>query len=213
MRFDNRKMRHIRHGHQSNINEIDRRASSKDIRQAPVETYTRVSNQIKIMSYAKLEFPRVFKDSRQTRRVAKTCRSVGVSSTLAINLNNKWVPTASKKFPTQQKRRCWGFKRWIYEELPLMKLYEKKKTKRYARFLTRLFCKSLKRRIILHAFLFYLNLWNFPKFVMGILLIGWYTSLFSNPSLSEYQLFSLFSPSNRCHGNREPRSVRILSIL
>lgn len=66
----------------------------------------------------------------------------------------------------------------------------------------------------MHAFLFYLNLWNFPKFVVGILLIGYlrircrYTFLFSNPSLSEYQLFPLFSPSNRCQPVKPGTSIR-----
>lgn len=46
-------MRHIRHMYQSNINEIDRRASLEDVRQALVETYMRISNRTTIMSYAK----------------------------------------------------------------------------------------------------------------------------------------------------------------
>lgn len=65
------------------------------------------SNRGKIVSYAKRRISKVsslFKGLAATRETfAKTCRSVGVSSSLAINLNNKWVPTASKKSPTQRE--------------------------------------------------------------------------------------------------------------
>ena len=53
--------------------------------------------------------------SARSATFAKTCRSVGVSTSLAINLNNKWVSTASKKSPPQREDACWGLKRWIYD--------------------------------------------------------------------------------------------------
>ena len=77
-----------------------------------------------------VEFPRLsFRGTRRVEAPAKTCRSVGVSSSPAINLNNKWVPTASKKSPPQRGDVAEGLKD-EFTTMPLfMRLYARPERK------------------------------------------------------------------------------------
>ena len=73
-----------------------------------------------------VEFPSLsFRGSQRVEVPAKTCRSVGVSSSPAINLNNKWDPTASKKSPPQRGDVVEGLKDEFTTMPLLMRLYAK----------------------------------------------------------------------------------------
>lgn len=138
------------------------------------------SNRAKIVSYAKTSNFQGSLSSRASRPLetfAKTCRSVGVSSSLAINLNNKWVSTASKKSPTQREDVAEGLKD-EFTSIPLMKTgHEIKNTVHYLPLSCRIKNSRNKGKIpasyVEHPDLFRFprNLPSLKKIILNILVV------------------------------------------